>query len=62
MVQNARRRGLEGILFAGVHETSPVPADQASFFEREGSDLVLRTVNQVPSGLLLSSEGEGTRA
>ncbi len=58
MVQNARRRGLDGYLFAGVYETSPVRADQASFFEREGSDLVLATVNQVPSGLLPSPRGE----
>jgi phosphoglycolate phosphatase-like HAD superfamily hydrolase len=61
MVQNARRRGFAGYLFAGVYETSPVRADQASFFEGEGSDLVLGTVNQVPSGLLLSSKGEWTR-
>ena len=59
MVQNARRRGLAGFLFAGVYETSPVRADQASFFEREGSDVVAETVNEVPSGLLLPSKSEG---
>ena len=52
MVQKARARGLDGFLFAGVYQTSPVQADQAAFFEREGSDLVAETVNQVPSGLL----------
>jgi phosphoglycolate phosphatase-like HAD superfamily hydrolase len=52
MVQKARAIGLEGFLFAGVYQTSPVRADQTSFFEREGSDLVVETVNQVPSGLL----------
>jgi phosphoglycolate phosphatase-like HAD superfamily hydrolase len=52
MVQRARAKGVEGLLFAGVYQTSPVQADQASFFEREGSDLVVETVNQVPSGLL----------
>jgi phosphoglycolate phosphatase-like HAD superfamily hydrolase len=52
MVQKARARGFEGLLFAGAYQTSPVQADQASFFEREGSDLVVETVNQVPSGLL----------
>ena len=36
MVQNARRRGLKGYLFAGVYETSPERTDQASFFESGG--------------------------
>lgn len=62
MVRNATLRGLEGYLFAGVYETSPVRVDQASFFEREGSDLVLETVNQVPSGLLLWPRSEEARA
>jgi len=61
MVQSARRRGLEGFLFAGVYETSPVGADQASFFQREGSDVIVESVNQVPSGLLLASKSEGAR-
>jgi len=61
MVQNARRRWVEGLLFAGVYQTSPVPGDQASFFEREGSDLVVETVNQVPSGLMLPLKGKGGR-
>jgi phosphoglycolate phosphatase-like HAD superfamily hydrolase len=56
MVQGARRRGLKGYLFAGVYQTSPVQADQASFFEREGSDVVVETVNQVPSGLLMPTK------
>lgn len=61
MVQNARRRGVEGLLFAGVYQTSPVPADQASFFEGQGCDVVAETVNQVPSGLMLPLRGEGGR-
>jgi phosphoglycolate phosphatase-like HAD superfamily hydrolase len=61
MVQNARRRGFEGFLFAGVYQTSPVQADQASFFEREGSDVVVESVNQVPSGLLLPTKSKGSR-
>jgi HAD superfamily phosphatase len=61
MVQSARRRGVDGILFAGVYQTSAVRADQASFFEREGSDVVAETVNQIPSGLLLTPKGEGSR-
>ena len=61
MVQGARRRGVDGILFAGVYQTSAVRADQASFFEREGSDVVAETVNQIPSGLLLTPKGEGSR-
>ena len=61
MVQNARRLGLEGLLFAGVYQTSPAKADQASFFEREGSDVIVGTVNQIPSGLLVTAKGEGGR-
>jgi len=61
MVQNARRGGSKGYLFAGVYETSPVRADQASFFEREGSDVIVETVNQVPSGLLLTPKSEVAR-
>jgi HAD superfamily hydrolase (TIGR01549 family) len=61
MVQNARRKGLAGFLFAGVYQTSPVRNDQASYFEREGSDIVVETVNQVPSGLLLPSKSEEAR-
>jgi phosphoglycolate phosphatase-like HAD superfamily hydrolase len=61
MAQAAKRESPRGFLFAGVYETSPVRADQASFFEREGADLVLGTVDQVPSGLLLARKGEGAR-
>jgi len=61
MVKNAKQRGIEGLLFAAVYQTSPVQADQASFFEREGSDLVVETVNQIPSGLLLPLKSEGAR-
>jgi phosphoglycolate phosphatase-like HAD superfamily hydrolase len=61
MVQNARRRGADGFLFAGVYQTSPVKSEQASFFEREGSDLVLESVNLVPSGLLLTPGSERSR-
>lgn len=61
MVQNARRRGLAGCLFAGVYETSPDAVGQVAFFEREGSDVILETVNQVPSGLSLKPRDEGAR-
>lgn len=57
-VKNAREQGLEGFLFAGVYQTSPVKSDQAAFFEREGSDVIVETVNQAPSGLLLAPKGE----
>ncbi len=60
MVQNARRKGLKGFLFAGVYETS-ARADQASFFQREGSDVVVETVNRLPSGLLLAPKSDGAR-
>jgi phosphoglycolate phosphatase-like HAD superfamily hydrolase len=58
MVQNARRGGLEGFLFAGVYQTSPEPSRQASFFERGSSDIIAESVNQVPSGLLLQPKDE----
>jgi phosphoglycolate phosphatase-like HAD superfamily hydrolase len=61
MVQNARRRGLTGYLFAGVYETSPEPTDQASFFKRESSDVIVETVNQIPSALLLQPKDEEAR-
>jgi HAD superfamily hydrolase (TIGR01549 family) len=61
MVQNAKRKGLEGYLFAGDYETSPARADQASFFGRGGADVIVGTVNQVPSGLLLALKNEGAR-
>lgn len=61
MVQGARRRGLEGYLFAGVYQTSPVQADQESFFLREGSDVVVESVNQVPSGLLMPTKSGRSR-
>jgi hypothetical protein len=59
MVQHAREKGLKNYLFAGVHETSPDPEGQVSFFEREGADVIARTVNLVPSALLLPSRKEG---
>ncbi len=60
MVQNARRKGLEGYLFAGVYQTSPEPTSQASFFEKESSDLIVESVNQVPSGLLPQKKNAGS--
>jgi phosphoglycolate phosphatase-like HAD superfamily hydrolase len=53
MVQHARMRRPKSYLFAGVFETSPEPEEQVSFFKREGADVILETVNQVPSALLL---------
>lgn len=58
MVKKLKEQGERGYLFAGVYQTSPVQADQAAFFEREGSDMVLETVNQAPSGLLLPAAEE----
>lgn len=54
MAKGATSRGLPGFLFAGVYETSAARSDQASFFRKEGADMVLGSVNQVPSGLLLA--------
>ncbi len=56
MVQRARHKGLKGYLFAGVYETSPDKREQLSFFEREGADVIVETVNLVPSALLVSSK------
>ncbi len=59
MVQHARQRGHEGFLFAGVYETSPDPDGQVAFFEREGADVIVETVNLVPSALLMARKKEG---
>jgi phosphoglycolate phosphatase-like HAD superfamily hydrolase len=61
MVQNLKRRGRADFLFAGVYGMSPDVADQVAFFEREGSDVIVRSVNQLPSGLLLPPSDEVTR-
>jgi len=60
MVQHARQKGFDKYLFAGVYETSPDKKEQLSFFEREGADAVVETVNLVPSALLLPSRKEGS--
>jgi phosphoglycolate phosphatase-like HAD superfamily hydrolase len=59
MVQRARERGREGFLFAGVYETSPDRKEQLSFFEREGADVMVETVNLVPSALLMATKKAG---
>jgi len=59
MVHHAREKELKNYLFAGVYETSPDPDGQVSFFEREGADVIARTVNLIPSALLLPSRKEG---
>jgi len=59
MVQRARQKGLKNYAFAGVYETSPDKKVQASFFEREGADAIVGTVNLVPSALLLRSKKAG---
>jgi phosphoglycolate phosphatase-like HAD superfamily hydrolase len=61
MVQHARQKGLKGFLFAGVYETSPDPDGQVAFFEREGADVIVETVNLIPSALLLAPKEEGAR-
>src|SRR5438552_6009926 len=58
MVQHAREKGLKNFLFAGVYETSPDKKEQLSFFEREGADVTLNSVNMVPSALLHPSKKE----
>jgi phosphoglycolate phosphatase-like HAD superfamily hydrolase len=61
MVQKARQIGLSNCLFAGVYGTSSYPTDQVSFFKREGSDAIVESVNQIPSGLLMPLKEEVTQ-
>jgi HAD superfamily phosphatase len=63
MVKDGRAQGrLLSCLFAGVCGMAPVASDQASFFERNGADMVVKSVNEVPSRLLMASGKEATRA
>lgn len=53
MVKDGRAQGrLGNCLFAGVYGMAPVVRDQISFFERNGADVVVRSVNDIPSRLL----------
>ena len=61
MVQKAREVGISNCLFAGVYGTSPSPTSQVSFFKQEGSDAVVESVNQIPSGLLMPLKDEVTQ-
>ena len=63
MVQRAREKGgLRVCLFAGVYGMSPDPRGQASFFEEGGADLVVRSVNDIPSRLLMASTKQVVKA
>ena len=63
MVKDGRAQGRLGeCLFAGVYGMAPVAKDQVSFFEGNGADAVVRSVNEVPSRLLMPSGKEGTQA
>lgn len=50
MAQHAREKGLD-CLFAGVYGTSPEKREQLSFFKKEGADLIVESVNLIPSAL-----------
>ncbi len=63
MVQRAKEMGgLEDCLFAGVCGMAPDPKGQASFFEGGGADLVVMSVNEIPSLLLAAPRNRGARA
>ncbi len=63
MVKDAQAKGkLENCLFAGVYGMSPDARKQVSFFEKNGADLVVRSVNEIPSRLLMASKSQVAQA
>jgi phosphoglycolate phosphatase-like HAD superfamily hydrolase len=63
MVKDGIAQGrLHNCLFAGVYGTSPDAAKQIAFFEGGGADLVVESVNEIPSLLMMYREKrEATR-
>jgi len=51
MMVKDSRRSWGGASFAGVYQTSPDPERQIGWFEGNGSDVVVRSVNEVPGVL-----------
>ena len=63
MVNDAKAQGrLQGCLFAGVYGMSPDAQDQIDFFERNGADVVVKSVNEIPVRLLRARKGQVTEA
>jgi len=63
MVKDAQAQGrLENCLFAGVYGMSPDPAKQVAFFEEKGADIIVKSVNEIPSRLLMASSNKVTQA
>ena len=53
MVRDGKADGrLKDCLFAGVYGMSPEPKEQVAFLEGNGSDLIVRSVNDIPARLL----------
>ena len=63
MVKDAQAKGmLENCVFAGVYGMSPDPKKQVSFFEENGADIIVKSVNEIPSRLLMASSNKVTQA
>jgi phosphoglycolate phosphatase-like HAD superfamily hydrolase len=64
MVKDGIAQGrLRNCLFAGVYGTSPDAAKQIAFFEEGGADVIVESVNEIPSLLMMSREKrEATRS
>jgi phosphoglycolate phosphatase-like HAD superfamily hydrolase len=57
MVADARDKGrLQTCLFAGVYGMSPEPEEQIAFFDRNGADVIAKSVNEIPARLLEARE------
>jgi HAD superfamily phosphatase len=57
MVRDGIAQGrLRDCLFAGVYGTSPDTAKQIAFFERGGADMIVESVNEIPSLLSMARE------
>jgi HAD superfamily phosphatase len=63
MVKDAKAQGrLKNCLFAGVYGMAPDSKDQIDFFERSGADIIVKSVNELPSRLLMASGKEVNQA
>jgi HAD superfamily phosphatase len=63
MVRDAKAQGrLQGCLFVGVYGMSPDAEKQIAFFEKNGADFIVKSVNEIPARLLMASRKEATQA
>jgi phosphoglycolate phosphatase-like HAD superfamily hydrolase len=60
MVKDGIAQGrLHNCLFAGVYGTSPDAAKQIAFFKESGADMIVESVNEIPSLLMMSRKKRG---